>query len=177
MYKLKYIILAIFFINSVCLANPRFGNRYFVANVLMDIFGPDSQEIINTEILSKPMIFGGACSIMTSTDRMSNDWIDACPRGLVDSKIGPFSNEKLQRMSIVEKTCLRLVQKESTLNFVYNKKNTDVNNIIKLFYPVRNLTTEQVRNAKKILTEKRDPKINFQELIYALCISEEWQIP
>lgn len=161
----------------MCLANPRLGNRYFVANVLIDIFGPASREIINEEILSKPMIFGGACSIMTSTDRMSDDWGEACPRGLVDSKVAPFSNEKLQRMSIVEKTCLRLVQKEKTLDFVYNRKNKDVIDIIKLFYPARNLNNNQIQIAKKILKEKTDHKENFKELIYALCISEEWQIP
>jgi hypothetical protein len=91
----------------------RYGDRYFVASVLMEVFGDKSQAIVDRHILSFPEVFGGACVLMEEIAIEDKELKKpqqvgskfACRQSLPESKTSPFTRTPVSRNALVQRAC------------------------------------------------------------------------
>lgn len=159
-------------------ATSNYGNRHYISNKLLKIFGESSSDILNSEIMSQIQIFGGPCSLMEDVNQDRQMGVN-CPNGFSDSKVPMNSEEKMQRSKVVSNVCKQLVKRDKTFKYairnISTKEDHYYTDLIKLFYPFSDEVKEKVNKLKKLNIKAKTLDDKMRKILELICLSERWQ--
>jgi hypothetical protein len=156
----------------------KFGNKFFIANRLKDIFGPDSEDLITKNILLSHNDLGGPCDLYEQEYKSPHEVVDTkakCLRGKLGTMAPLSGKNTVVRTSLIAKTCMSLVNNDKTLRFLEKSlrdRNKINDSIHHLFYP---LNDDQKREDHFLdhFKDSTSEKIKRTTLYY--CLTKPWQ--
>ncbi len=163
----------------------RYGDRLFVGELLLRVFGPDCKTIVEKEVFNKPHIFGGPCDPYSQRlVKVKEGYKTVGPREKCSESF--FSQYRADlivensplRSGAIAKVCQSLSQKKACLNHALkgiDKEKDSIEEIFRLFYPIGH---ERLLGEFKMAFEdvSRKKSIDHKFLLKLFCQSEEWQI-
>lgn len=176
------------------------SDRNYVAGVLMDVFGPNSSEIINNNILLKYDELGGPCSenanfaVKTILKDRNPKLYDANRVCSEENTIKPLvPSPQTLRQGLIIQSCSQLVGKTDipkTLEYSLGKiqvgatlsnlplaNSNNIINLHRLFYRERPLPSEAIIDSIKMMISSNKPTVEeWKTAIYSYCISSQWQV-
>lgn len=187
-------LIFIFFslaVNSKEANVTRYGDRVFVSNFLIDVYGEESRSIVEKEVFNKPSIFGGPCDpysqllkedpknpeaykIIGGNERCIREFFPEYTTSVIlensvlrSSAINAVCN-KLSQCEKCIKTALKKVDLISTSPFTPENGKK----VFHQFYP---FSENQFQNYSKIF--KKESEYSWAFAFELFCKTEEWQIP
>ena len=166
----------------------RMGDRVYVSNVLENIFGPASKEIIVKNVLNNSSVFGGPCDPYSqyldpkgSGYEIKGDKNRCFQSFYLEYKAPVLVSANPLRSGAINKVCTKLSQCEECLKFALNKSGVtkgqtlsynEVIGLYGLFYPFDERAGEKLKSTLKDLELSRKSGPYFLDLF---CKSEGWQ--
>jgi hypothetical protein len=175
--------------------NVRMGDRYYASSLLLDVFGPDANEVIKNNIMTKMDNFGGGCDQYdkSATGVCSADdcsIVNCTGAEVIHNQIGVSS---VIRQGWTRKACEEISNKDSAILYAIQRitglnnltiQNTPVpsnQNLIKaytLFY--RSVAPNSAVTTSLVAISNSETTNHFEKWRYvllSLCTTPEWQIP
>lgn len=179
-------------ISEVSNLEVRLGDRYYIANVFKDVFGPsfNNSSHVYTNVISKQGVFGGGCDLYerslrgVNTTSVENAWHQC-----FDTNWN--TDQSLKSTTLREgwrvRACELIISSNGTaVNHAFSKAQVDrnddayaegLNKLYQLFYPLEDLPkstqTEMLNWAEQI----NDTQEFWESSLLAFCITPGWQIP
>lgn len=177
-------------------ATPTIGDRWFISNVLLDIFGPSAHQVVRENVIWVPESFGGGCDLyeMSKIDYSNWEFLDSyCPNlstGIALKQPAIKASSTVREGWLI-RTCELLVKNPSAMTYAVQRvkqvtqdasANIAINaNTISaayhLFNPYRTPASEVV---DKVLEFNNSNSSSIEEkmqiLILTLCIDPTWQM-
>lgn len=181
----------------------RLGDRLFIKNVLLDIFGPSASSVVDTLVATKLGIFGGPCDPRDiyqtygggggSEIRAYNHINDCLNVDIEDTRASLLPPSSALRAGMVEKACLSLSFNATTLRYAAEgaggtgatsrwPTTSDVEKVYQSFYPGRQ-TPIAVRDSLSTVVSGAQSRFptsaleGWRYLFIATCNGGEWQQP
>jgi hypothetical protein len=182
--------------------NTKIGDREFIYNVFIDVFGPTAGAIVSPFILQKGDSFNGGCSqyegnyltsVITNTDIYQiEDPNASCGFATINAPITGTENSTREGLRI--EACEKIVSDNNSLFYLIDKVtgNTNVqasfstnpteahiSKIYQRFYPGRIINSDVMTSLKAIsqaasLTTAKD---RFKLVTLTICMGADWQHP
>lgn len=181
--------------------NVRIGDREYIQNVFIDIFGPASDNIVRPYILNQGTALNGGCSQYEAT-YADNVTINAalpiddsradCNLSIINLPVIGSENairegQRIQACEVVVNnatTLFYLIDKVTEVTnvqatFATNPTSTHIKKIYSKFYPAQEIPVEVLSGltdigASNALTTAKD---RFKLIALTICMSADWQIP
>lgn len=170
--------------------NMQFGDRYYVTNVILDVFSiPERSPLGNyvKSLLQYKIEFGGACDPYSISDLGYSDYEFQDERCWGGIGIVQASISSPMRYSLTIKACEYLVNRKDDANINIRNKiypegvwkeptAPDVQKLWNLFYtldPIDKPTVEALLNIKTATTSHKEA---WDAIIVAVCSSPAWQV-
>jgi hypothetical protein len=148
----------------------RYNGRHFVANVLKNIYGPNSESLIDSIVVKNSGAYGGPCDLYSTKAE------DSCNEGVNESRLEISIDSGALRAFVNNKVCTQLYNCKSCNRYIEKKMHLEGHRwpssrskkwIVELFYPNQNQAALNV-----IETSKSD----LRSSLLFLCRSGTWQI-
>lgn len=171
--------------------SARYGDRVYVSNFLLSIFGEAGKNIIEESIFKKPHVFGGSCDPYSQELKISKTkpfkivgGNEKCVKNFFSEYVTPvFTGNTALRSAALTGACRELVNCSDCLSNAYLKaevKNSEEKSeenfykIFSLFYPFSK--KEHFENYMKALRNSSAGKKELSFYISLFCQSEDWQL-
>ena len=181
----------------------RFGDRYYIENVILEIFGPSVRSSYGDQIyelvFKQQGTFGGACDYYAiNYEEWSNSSGYRNPNKRngcfqTDRSNSPIAKSNTVRAGYIIKLCEHIVDRnKAARDFAYNRaginpsedelSNQKVYDLYKLFYPIGRMPAgmkdviSEVNNTTELKTSGEKVE-DWNSMLLAFCVSPGWQIP
>ena len=169
----------------------RFGDRFYVADVLTRVFGPGAEAaaIIDASVLSQIDVFGGPCTLLEEVavhDETRNGprylpAAHACRAGLGETKAPAFGRSDLMRLALTRQACGKLVANPELVarafggTFPWLRASDRFAAVARKFYP--RMKSPEIFVARYLSGTGETERGLDSKFVYQLCASEAWQVP
>ncbi|MCR9205369.1 MAG: hypothetical protein NXH75_12375 [Halobacteriovoraceae bacterium] len=192
----KTILLTLFIfissaVNSKDVNVTRYGDRVFVTNFLIDIYGEVSRKIVEKEIFNKPSLFGGPCDpysqtlkedqknrdsykVLGGNERCIKDFFPEYTTSIIlENSVLRSSalSSVCKKLSLCEK-CMEFALKKIGLNSEAPRTVENSKKVYRQFYP---FSESEFKSYEKIFIG--NSKHSWPFTFELFCKTEEWQIP
>lgn len=172
----------------------RIGDRHFIYNVMIEIFGPGATSTLQSNILQLPGLFAGGCSIYESETKVSESQAVEFPnlrcypnfRDTLPQEAKSIAAANTAREGMRMKSCDALVENNTTFNYAMGQagvntnatlSNANLQSVYRLFYPMDNLDGDLLNAYRLIDNYTIGAQEKWKRVLYSSCISPDWQIP
>ncbi len=178
--------------SSEVVSRPRLGDRVYIYNKLISIYGKSGKEFLEQNLLRQGSALGGPCDVyeQVRVGPGPNDFKDLsveCPNGKSGSRLPTVPRDSVVREGVIYLVCKYLSDKNEAMSFAVEKllkKNlgispdsADVVSFHKKFNPASILPEQDAQNIlKKISSFNLSPENQWRALSIALCMDLKWQI-
>lgn len=172
-------------------------NRYVLHHKFELLYGPSALSTVRSEILSRPHIFGGPCSLMEevliekNARPQSLSSLYACVEGFSETRAPLHPSDKLTREVVIQNVCRIMSQNTTSLHYFlsgshyFTQRLDQIRFLAQKFYPFRVLDEAQLKvlddeatslNLISLFDLPWDSRLNLlRNLSFLLCTSKEWQ--
>ena len=156
----------------------------FLSSVLLEIFGPSAEKIVNEHIFKRPCIFSGPCDIyeqVRPTADQIHDKKTTCYGGKHTFAAALNGKASLLRAGLILKTCKALLANDKTYDYLRSRVKSDsdddsVKRAFHLFNPLEKIDDKLVAKFRSLQKHFWSSSKKWKAVFLTLCIDPGWQI-
>jgi hypothetical protein len=172
-----------FGVARTALARPKMGDRFYVASVLTQVFGPDSAPVVNPLVRDNMAAFGGPC------DQAGRVGGNNCGGRLSFSQLPMLPVSMATREGYRLRACETLTFDDNLLKYAVGQieaatlldppNSTAVDKVYEQFYPGQKPTTavhDALVDVVRKASDGKTPLDGWRFLFMTVCSSPDWQL-
>jgi hypothetical protein len=158
----------------------KLGDRFYVASVLSQVFGPESDATVNALIRNNPVAFGGPC------DQFGREGGNGCAGRLSSSQVTILPGSMATREGLRMRACEAIVQKDAALVFALTQitkaspdkapDDATIEGAYELFFPGAEAPDEVVAALGDVAGQGDKALESWRLVLLTLCLSPDWQL-
>lgn len=175
------------FDSSIDEKNLRLGDRFFLSDYLINVFGESISQNVYEIIVKNELTFGGPCDFYEAVKTGINEYADPysiCFNGKMSEVVSVVPRSTIMRQAYIKKICAQIVSNEKAMRLftdeIQSKKglidSQSVKKAFRIMNPYKRIGEGAVKKIDVALSAFKSEQTKAVILAFSLCFNPLWQI-